>query len=133
MPRALLALAGAVVVCLVPASTGAKEGVRARLDRPVPAHAPAGTLLRVGWTLRSGSRPFGASGIYVELRSASSGRLVRAIGKHRGRAGHYVARIRAPRGGVDRVRIGLQGWRMYPGGRTERADVFFPIDGRTRA
>lgn len=129
MPRVFLALAAAVL--LLPATpTGAKEGVRARLDNALPRHAAAGTVLRVGWTLKRGSESFSASGVYVELRTPS-GRRVRKDGKLSGRLGHFVARIRAPRGGISRVRIGLRGWRQVAGGKRTRADIFFPIDGRT--
>jgi hypothetical protein len=151
MSRSLAALASGALLVLVaaPAAVG-KGAVRARLDRPVLVHAAAGETITVAWTLsyiESGERrPFGASGVFVRLLSASGGRPVTAYGKGRGTGPHrsgvgvpgaYIARVRVPQGGIGGIKIGLRGWRITRGRkeggriigeRKERADVFFPID-----
>jgi hypothetical protein len=63
--------------------------------------------------------------LYVRLDSATGRRSTYAYG-HLVRR-HYVARIRVPRGGIGDIRIYLKGWRMYPGGAAERADMRIPI------
>jgi hypothetical protein len=141
MSRLLTALASGAVFLLVAAPTVVgKEGVRARLDAPVPLHAAAGRTITIAWTLsyvESGERhPFGASGVFVRLLSASSARPVTAYGDGRGSGpnrggvgvpGEYLARVRVPAGGIGGITIGLRGWRII-GGRRQRADAFFPID-----
>jgi hypothetical protein len=151
MSRFLTALIVGALFALgaTPAAVG-KEGVRARLDMPLPLHAAAGKTITVAWTLsyiESGERhPFGASGVFVRLRSASGGRPVSAYGKGRGTGpyrggvgvpGTYIARVTVPEGGIGGIKIGLRGWRIIGGrkegrriigGRKERADAFFQID-----
>lgn len=126
MRRALLAVGLGAAVLLPAGPAPAKEGVRAKLDRPVNMQAAPGTRIRVAWTLRTDGRPFGASGIFVVLTSATGARRTRALA-NQDRPGHFVARIRVPRGGIRRVRIGLEGWRTA-GGHTTRADAYFPVD-----
>jgi hypothetical protein len=131
MSRFLIALAaGTLFIFLAAPAAVSKEGVRARLDTPVPLEAAPGDKITIAWTLRSiergQRRPFGASGVFVRLLSASDGEPVKALGKA-GSHGGYVAEVTVPQGGIGGIRIGLEGIR-YIGGRTEDADVFFPID-----
>jgi hypothetical protein len=130
MSRFLIALAaGALFIFLAAPAAVSKEGVRARLDTPVPLEAAPGDTITIAWTLRpierGERRPFGASGVFVRLLSASDGEPVKALGKA-DPPGRY-AEVTVPRGGIGGIRIGLEGIR-YIGGRTEDADVFFPIE-----
>jgi len=151
MSRFLTALIVGALFALgaTPAAVG-KEGVRAKLDTPVPLDAAAGKTITVAWTLSyidsGGRHPFGASGVFVRLRSASGGRPVTAFANGRGTgpyrggvgvAGAYIAHVTVPKGGIGGIKIGLRGWRIIGGrkegrriigGRKERADAFFPID-----
>ncbi|MDQ3644706.1 MAG: hypothetical protein M3356_04265 [Actinomycetota bacterium] len=81
----------------------------------------------MGSTERGGRHPFTALGVFVRLLSASGGEPVQAVGIE-GPLGRYVANVTVPEGGVDAIQIGLEGTRTYPGGRTEDADVYFPLD-----
>lgn len=132
MSRSFTAFAAGVLCVLLgaPAAAG-KEGVRARLETPAAVAAAPGQTTTIAWTLGStepGERhPFTASGVFVRLLSASGGEPVQAIGIE-GPMGRYVANVTVPEGGIDSIKIGLQGTRMYPGGRTEDADVYFPLD-----
>jgi hypothetical protein len=125
--RAIPLLVGLVVASaslVMPAT--AKEGVRAKLDEPVRLDAPPGTTVRVAWRLvdEDGS-PFGASGIYLRASRCGRGPLkIRATERRRGR---YSARVKIPKGGIRKLLVGLEGWRIV-GDRKERADVFFRFD-----
>ena len=128
MRRALVAVAA--VLCLAPAAPAeAKEGVRAHLESRLPANAKPGATIRIVWSLyyleNGTKRPFGASQLFVRLRG-KTGRFVKEYGE--GRAGRYKARIKVPSGGIRSIRFGLEGMRIYPGGRTEPAPVYFPLD-----
>jgi hypothetical protein len=125
----------ATVVCsllVVPPAAG-KEGVSARLDKPVRLEAASGATVRIAWTLtyRDGgaNRPFGAGGVFVRLSSASGAAPTKAHGS--GPAGHYVAEVTVPEGGIGGIRFGLEGTRYVGGppgeGRAEDADVYFPL------
>ena len=70
-------------------------------------------------------RAFGASGIY--LRVSRCGRRAFTVPAAERRGGGYSARVKVPRGGIRRLRVGLRGWRIT-GDRKERADVFFQFD-----
>jgi hypothetical protein len=111
----------AVLVGLVLATAaGAKEGVVARLENPGALRSPAGTKVALLWTLRAGTRPFTASGIYLRLNGArETPATERATGRFR-------ARVTIPRGGVRTIVIALMGWRTDATG-TRRADWRFPI------
>lgn len=126
----LLAVAAACVVA--PAPLGAKEGVTATLTAPIPLDAAAGSQLRVTWRLfsvddRGQRRPFGASGVFVRLRSPSGADVEEASAPGDGRAtGEYEATVTVPEGGIGDVELGLMGWQSGPSG-TRRADLIFPI------
>lgn len=116
------------LVALLAAPAAAKEGVRAKAEGKVKLGARAGTVMTVTWRLvdRAG-HPFGASGIYLRGTRCRGGAPVRVRARARG-GGRYSATITVPRGGIRRLTVGLEGWRMYPGGRRERADLVFAFD-----
>ena len=113
----------------VPAAIG-KESVHARLDTSVPLEAAPGKTITIAWTLsyagRGSRRPFGC----FRRLCARDERLRRRANKSgRPRAGGRP--LRRQSGGAGRgigaIKIGLEGTRFI-GGRSENADVFFPID-----
>jgi LPXTG-motif cell wall-anchored protein len=120
---ALLGIAAAGLVAALPAA--GKEGVKATLRTSIPLDAPAGTPLRVAWTLgyvdEHGRRqPFGGGGIFVRLRSASGAGA--ETGLARGTPGDYVATVLVPDGGIGDVAIGIHGW-----SDGKPSDLLFPI------
>jgi hypothetical protein len=125
MPRAgLLALLVAIGGLLaVPAA--AKEGVRAKLDRPVRLGTAPGKTIRVAWHLVGDrARPSSASRIY--LRVSRCGRKPMRIPAVE-RAGGFSASLKVPKGGIRKLLVGLKGWRIT-GESRERADALFPFD-----
>jgi hypothetical protein len=127
--RFVLASAGFAALALAAAlPTNAKEGVEATLKSTIPLDAPADTRLNVRWTLgyvEDGKwQPFGASGLYVRLRSATGAQPTTAwAGGDRGR---YWAKVVVPKGGIGDIEFGLVGWQTDANG-TRRADAIFPI------
>jgi hypothetical protein len=114
-----LALVGASFAVPAPA----KEGVRATLDKPVRLDARAGEIVRVAWRLSDGhGHPFGASGIYLRVSRCGGGPM-RVRARQRG-PGRYSARFTVPQGGIRKLMVGLEGWRII-GTRKERADAIF--------
>jgi hypothetical protein len=108
----------------VPAA--AKEGVRAKLDKPVRLDAAPGKTLRIAWHLIDAKgRPFGASGIYLRV-SRCGRRPLRIPATARVHSG-FSARVKVPKGGIRKLLVGLKGYRIT-GARTVRADVFFQFD-----
>lgn len=128
--RSLVVCFAVAVVALAAAlPAGGKEGVKATLTTRVPLTAPAGTTLRVAWTLtyrddRGGRHPFDGEGIFLRLLSAT-GAAARTAPAH-GASGHYAATVRVPEGGIRAIQIGIRGWSTGPNG-TRRADALFPI------
>jgi hypothetical protein len=117
-------LIAAAAVLAIPAA--AKDGVRAVLDEPVRLGTPPGKTIKVAWRLvDENGRAFGASGIY--LRVSRCGRAPLNVPATERSRGGYSARVKVPKGGIRRLRVGLRGWRII-GDRKERADVFFPFD-----
>src|SRR4051812_40287826 len=122
-PLAIVLVLGAVLA--MPAA--AKRGVRAKLDHPIQLSAPAGTTVRVSWHLiDENGRPFGAAGIY--LRVSRCGRNPLRLAATAGRHGHFVVRVRMPKGGIRKLLVGLKGWRITKSGKRTRADAFFQFD-----
>jgi hypothetical protein len=126
---ALACLAAAVVALAAACPAAAKEGVKATLMTRVAIDAPAGTKLRIAWTLayrdEQGRRhPFGGGGIFVRLLSASGARAETAFAH--GTSGRYAATVRVPAGGMRAIQIGIRGWSSGPSG-THRSDMLFPI------
>lgn len=120
----LLVLIAAAALFALPAA--AKEGVRAKLDAPVRLGTAPGQTVRVTWHLvDQDGGSFSASGIYLRVSRCGHGPLtVRATERS---PGAYSARVKVPRGGIRRMLVGLQGWRLI-GDKEERADRFFRFD-----
>ncbi len=119
--RPIVALLAAGALLAVPAS--AKEGVHAELVRPFDVDAAPGTRLTVHWRLvDEKGRPFGAGGIY--LRVSRCGRRPLRVPARELRRGRYSATFKVPRR-MRKLMVGLKGWRVYPSGRSERADRVF--------
>ena len=113
MSRLLAFLALAAVASVVAATpTAAKEGVVARVLTPIPRNSEPGAKLKIVWTLSyvegGKRRPFGAGGVFIRLFGADGARSPRVYASQVG-PGRYRPRVRVPRGGVQRVVIGLMG------------------------
>ena len=112
---------------LVALPAGAKDGVRAKLEGSARLGAPAGTSIPITWRLvDTRGNAFGASGIYLRI-SRCGGGLRRVKARTLGR-GRFSARVVVPRGGIRRLRVGLEGWRIPAGAKPRRADVLFEFD-----
>ena len=124
-PTLLLSvLIAAAALLAIPAA--AKDGVRAELDEPVRLGTPPGETIKVAWQLvDQEGRAFGASGIYLRVSRCDRPPLT-VPATERSRGG-YSARVKVPKGGIRRLRVGLRGWRII-GARKERADRFFQFD-----
>lgn len=120
----LVLVATAVAVIAVPAA--AKDGVRAKLDKPVRLGTAPGRTITVAWHLfdRHGGR-FGASGIY--LRVSRCGRKPLTVYATDQGSGGYSARVKVPKGGIRKLMVGLEGWQII-GEKQRRRDAFFPFD-----
>lgn len=126
---ALTVLALASVALFVALPAAGKDGVTATLKTKVPLDAPAGERIEVAWTLGYADddgkrRPFGASGIFLRLKSAAGAGAVTEYA--RGDLGDYSATVVVPKGGIGDLEIGLVGWQSGVNG-TRRADAIFPI------
>jgi hypothetical protein len=108
LPIALLALLSLAV------PVAAKEGMAAELDAPVSRDAEPGSTVEVGFDVYveepSGRFPVQGSPLFIRLVPPDRGgsREARAREMPSG-SGHYVASVVVPRGGIDRVEIGLRG------------------------
>jgi hypothetical protein len=116
-------VAAAAVVLALATQAFAKEGVVAHLANPNVLRAAPGRTIVVVWTLREGGQPFGAAGVYVRLRGATT----TTAGAKQITPGRFRARVVVPRGGVRSIVIAPKGWRSDSQGTT-RADWRFPID-----
>jgi hypothetical protein len=123
LPTAAVVLAAALSAA-VPAA--AKDGVHATLTTKVPLGAAPRTKLRVGWRLayveHGKPHPFGASGVFVRLRSASG---AASTGFAEGDRGTFTATVTVPEDGFGDVEIGLRGYTS--GVRSGQGDMLFPI------
>jgi hypothetical protein len=119
-----------VCICafaLVALPASAKDGVRAKLEGGVRLGAAPGTTIPVTWRLVDArGRAFGASGIYLRVSRCGGG--VRRVKARELGGGRFTARVRVPTGGIRRLRVGLEGWRIPAGGTAQRADVIFAFD-----
>jgi hypothetical protein len=124
---ALANLAAAAVALVAALPAAGKEGVRATLLTSIPLDAPAGTRLHVAWRLtyldHGRRRGFGASGVFVRLRSAAGATAETGFASGHG---DYRATVVVPEGGIGDVQIGLRGWTSGPAG-TRESDALFPI------
>lgn len=123
-----LAFVGMALLLVGAAPAAAKDGVVAKVERPIARAAKPGAWVTVVWRLTSvesgRARRFGAKGVFIRLFGPSGTRTPRAFASQL-EPGRYTATARVPRGGVDRVVIGLMGW-------NDRgpAPVTFPVIGR---
>ena len=127
MRRSRVVLVLLVAGLAVATPVGAKEGIVAKVRVPVSRAAEPGTRVTMVWELTAESgraRPFSADGVFLRLfgRDGSRSRRSYAVQLEPGR---YRATARVPRGGVQRVVIGLMGWNDYG-----PAPVTFPVIGR---
>jgi hypothetical protein len=124
LPLVLLAFAAALFSAM---PVAAKDGVHATLTTNVPLDARPDAKLTIGWRLAyvedGKRRPFGASGVFVRLGSASGARAETGYAKED--SGTYTATVAVPEGGIGDVQIGLRGYTS--GVRTGRSDLLFPI------
>jgi hypothetical protein len=124
LTSAVVVLAGAALAT-VPAA--AKDGVHATLTTEVPLDAEPGTKLKIGWRLayveQGKPHPFGASGVFVRLASASG--AASHTGFAAGDGGTFSATVAVPEGGIGDIQIGLRGYRS--GVRSGPGDLLFPI------
>ena len=120
-----LPVVAAVVLALAAAApAGAKDGVVARVAEPTQLANAAGEVVTVEFTLRNpNGRPFSALGVFVRLRSATSGDYAEFGAREVGGSGsgRFAARAVVPEG-ADDVVIGLEGTNSYG-----RSDALFPI------
>ena len=128
MRRFALAVLVTAATALVGALPAAGKGrVAATLLTKVPLDAPAGTRLEVAWRLtyfdHGRRRAFGAGGVFIRLRSAAGRSTATEFANG---DGVYRATLVVPKGGIEDVQIGLQGWTSGPGG-TRKSDLLFPI------
>jgi hypothetical protein len=125
-------LCGAAAALLAAQPAAAKDGVKATLNTAIPLDAPAGTSLRIGWSLayrdeQGRRRPFAASAVFVRLlsRTGAGARTV-YVSSGTYTTGRYSASVTVPDGGIRDVQIGLRGFTSGANG-THNADVVFPI------
>ncbi len=128
----LVAALAATAVGLTAAPASAKEDVEATLTAPIPLDAAPGDEITVAWKLFSvddeGERqPFGASGVIVQLESASGGTptVGFATGDGGGK-GSFEAVVFVPEGGIGGIAIGLGGTASDSAG-TRASYVYFPV------
>ena len=119
---ALIGIAAVALVVTLPAA--AKDGVRATLTTRIPVRAPAGTQLKVGWTLayrdlHGGRHLFGGGGVFVRLVSATGAGAETTYVRCSGRCS---ATVRVPKGGIRDIQIGIRGYST-----TGPGDMLFAI------
>ncbi len=133
MKRLLLSVLLALVAvgALAASHASAKEGVVARVLTPIDRDAPPGTKVTVVWTLFSvedGRRhAFGGGDVFIRLFGAGEFRSRRVSAAPVG-PGRYRATVRVPRGGIQRLVIGLMGTRCDQSG-CRPSPAIFPIVG----
>jgi len=124
---ALVVLAASATALFAALPAAGKGRVAATLLTKIPLDAPAGTRLEVAWRLtyfdHGSRRAFGAGGVFIRLRSAAGRSMATEFANG---DGVYRATLVVPKGGIEDVQIGLQGWTNGPAG-TREADLLFPI------
>jgi hypothetical protein len=123
----LLTVAALAAALVVPAAS-AKDGAQAHLLAPLPAHARAGMLVTVRWTVTvigsHGERtPFGATGMFATLIGANG--ATKSVTAKQNRP-PFSVRIRVPAGGIHRIKLGLHSFSSTPTG-THEAPWYLPI------
>jgi hypothetical protein len=103
--------------------------IHATLTSHIPITAPAGTWIRISWTLwsRNGKGqvvPFDSGAVFVQIvnRTHTAASTASAHSGH----GRYAAIVPVPRGGIGHIQIGINAERFAPTG-THPARFFFPI------
>jgi hypothetical protein len=125
-------VAALLAAAVVPSTVLAKEGVEARLDRPIPMDAVTGSTISVGWGLwvRDSANQkwntFTASGVFVRLHGIG-GKSTEAFGSEDW-TGHFLAEVTVPPDGIDRAEIGLAGT-ACTAVTCLRSDAIFPVSG----
>ena len=129
--RRLLPFAVALAIAAAPAAS-AKEGARAHLVAPLPAHPAAGSKITVRWSVdvpgADGTRvPFGANGMFIRLVGLNGTSTQATAPQYQP---PYRVRVRVPAGGIHRVRFGLMGTGCDASG-CRPSPIFFPL-GKSR-
>lgn len=104
-----------------------RDWVRATLTNPAVLATPPGHVITIAWTIGEHARrvdpKFGGQGLFVRLKGQSgSATVAAATGGH----GHYSATIRIPKGGVQTIQIGIEGFTSGAGGH-QTAPTLIPI------
>ena len=117
-----IVLGTALIALVLATSAAAKEGVTARLTTDVPLDAAPGDTFRMAWTLQlPDGQPFSALPVFVRLHGADGASTTAIADEEAGGgygSGEYVAQVTVPRGGIERIQIGLRG----------SSEGFFPIE-----
>lgn len=108
----------------------AKDDAIVTLDASLPANPEPGSEITVGWTVETlgenGTRePFNADSMFVRV-TPPTGEPVEVVGTQ-GPAGHYVATVTVPPGGIEAVALGLRG-ESCTAGTCQPSDIMFTID-----
>lgn len=117
-----------LLAALAAPAAQAKEGAKAHLLAPLPAHAPAGSMITVRWSVdvpgtHGTPRPFGAIGMFVRILGRD-GASTRATAQQS--APPYHVRIRVPAGGIRSIRFGLMGTSCGTSG-CKPSPMIFPL------
>lgn len=129
LPSVLVAMVAAAISA---APAFAKGDVEATLTKPVPLEASPGQEITISWRLESiddegRRRPFGASGVFIQLESRSGDVPSVAFASGDGsRNGDFEAVVVVPEGGIDGIAIGLGGTVSDAAG-TRASYVYFPV------
>jgi hypothetical protein len=125
----------AIGLILSGAATALAKGEDAvvTLDEPLPVDAPAGSTVRIAWSvdiaLDGGSLPFNAEGVFVRLMPAT-GAPVHVVAVQ-DEPGHYVATVEVPKGGLGKVLFGLRGEACSADGGCMPSDEYFRVGSDT--
>ena len=128
--RTIVRLAAAVLLVLAAAAPAlAKDGIEARLDRPIPLGGDPGTTITVGFTIPAiGADPGSWPGQPVILKvHPVGGEPVESVATDDGK-GHYTATFVMPEHGVASVEIGMRG-ESCENGTCTRSDFMFQVAG----
>lgn len=126
MTKTLAALGALTLVALLAATLAtAKESAQVRLTT-LPLHAKPGSTVRVRWTVDtlddSGERrPFGASGMFVQLLSRTGAPPTTGFDDG---SGSFETTLTVPEGGIGGVRAGLRGTKCDASGCQPSDAVF---------
>ena len=123
----------AIAACIVLAALGApvasaKDGAQAHLLASIPAHARAGAVITIRWTVivpaEHGRRtPFTATGMFATLIGAHHTTTSATATQTRP---PFSVTIRVPAGDIHAIKLGLHGFAIGPTD-TRPAPIFFPI------